>query len=119
MKDFRDLQVWQKAHALALAVYRITSTFPSGERFALTLQLRRAAVSISANIAEGCGRSGDREFARFLQVSLGSASEVQSLLLLARDLGFLEAQLHAAIEDQTTEVKRMLAGLLGRLQSES
>ena len=119
MKDFRDLKVWQKAHELALTVYRATSSFPADERFALSLQLRRAAVSVSANIAERCGRSGDREFARFLQISLGSASEVQSLLLLARDLGFLEAQLHAAIEDQVAEVKRMLAGLLSRLHSES
>ena len=119
MKDFRDLKVWQKAHELALTVYRATSSFPGDERFALSLQLRRSAVSVSANIAEGCGRSGDREFARFLQISLGSASEVQSLLLLARDLGFLEVQLHAAIEDQVAEVKRMLAGLLSRLHSES
>ena len=83
MKDFRNLKVWEKSHQLALAVYKATSTFPRHELYGLT--------SIPANIAQGCGRSGDAELARFLQIAMGSASELEYHLLLARDLGFLPA----------------------------
>ena len=91
MKDFRNLKVWEKSHQLALAVYKATSTFPRHELYGLTSQIRRACASIPANIAEGCGRSGDAELARFLQIAMGSASELEYHLLLARDLGFLPA----------------------------
>lgn len=91
MKDFRNLKVWEKSHQLALAVYKATSTFPRHELYGLTSQIRRACASIPANIAEGCGRSGDAELARFLQIAMGSASELEYHLLLARDLGFLSA----------------------------
>jgi four helix bundle protein len=75
MKDFKDLMVWQKAHVLTLAIYKLTLRFPKEEMYGLTSQLRRAAASIAANIAEGCGRRSDREFKRFLQIARGSASE--------------------------------------------
>jgi len=102
------LKVWVKAHRLALAVYKATVSFPDQERYGLISQTRRATVSIAANIAEGCGRGGDADFGRFLQMAMGSASEVEYLLLLARDLGYLAAGSHGELEDQTTEVKRML-----------
>ena len=86
MKDFRDLQVWQKAHGLTLAIYRVTVTFPRQELYGLTTQLRRASSSIAANLAEGCGRNSDAEFARFCSIAMGSASELEYHLLLARDL---------------------------------
>ncbi len=117
MKDFRRLQVWHKAHALVLAIYRASSKFPSDERFGLTSQVRRACVSISANIAEGCGRHTDDDFARFLDYAMGSASEVEYHLLLARDLGFLDTKTHQRLPEQTTEVKRMLASFLGKLRA--
>ena len=82
MKDFRDLNVWKKAHALTLAAYKVSRSFPKEELFTLTSQMRRAAGSISANIAEGCGRGSDPEFSRFLQVAMGSASELEYHLLL-------------------------------------
>lgn len=89
MKDFRDVKVWQKAHELALEVYKATAVFRREELYGLTSQIRRSCISIPANIAEGCGRSGDAELARFFQIAMGSASELEYHCLLARDLGFL------------------------------
>jgi len=89
MKDFRNLQVWERAHQLTLTVYKMTANFPAEERFGLTSQIRRCSASIGANIAEGCGKRGNGEFQRFLQIASGSASELDYHLLLARDLGFL------------------------------
>ena len=118
MKDFRSLKVWHKAHRLVLAVYRASAGFPSEERFGLTSQLRRACVSIPANIAEGCGRRTDDDFARFMDYAMGSASEVEYHLLLARDLGLLGAEAHEQLHGQTTEVKRMLASFLATLRAD-
>ncbi len=86
MRSFRELNVWQKAHHFTLEVYRITQKFPDDERFGLVSQLRRAAASIPTNIAEGCGREGERELARFMTIAAGSASEAEYQLLLASDL---------------------------------
>src|SRR5690348_3685739 len=89
MQDFRGLKVWEKEHRLTLAIYKVTTTFPRDERFGLTGQIRRACGSIPANIAEGCGRGTGSDFARFLQIAMGSASELEYHLLLAHDLGYL------------------------------
>ena len=86
MKDFRQLKVWQKAHQLTLDVYRLTASFPSDEIYGLTTQMRRAGSSIPANLAEGCGRNGDAELSRFCHIAMGSASELEYHLLLARHL---------------------------------
>ena len=119
MKDFRDLKVWQKAHQLTLAVYRITAGFPREELYGLTAQLRRSCSSISANLAEGCGRNGDAELARFCLIALGSASELDYRLLLARELKLIKPKDYEDLALRTTEVKRMLGGLLGKLNAES
>jgi four helix bundle protein len=119
MKDFRDLKVWLAAHQLTLGIYRKTETFPREERYGLVGQLRRAAVSIPANIAEGCGRRGDREFARFLQIAMGSASELEYLLVLSLDLGWIFETDHQSLTSETIDVKRMLAGLLRKLTADS
>ncbi len=116
MRDFRELKVWEKGHNLTLAIYSATKTFPGDERFGLISQLRRAAVSIPTNIAEGCGRKGDAELARFMQISMGSASEVEYLLLLAQDLRYLKPNEHSRLHIQTIEVKRMLASFLTKLR---
>ena len=115
MKEFRTLKVWRKAHELVLAVYRSTSRFPPEERYGLTSQLRRAAVSVPSNIAEGCGREGDRDFARFLSIAGGSASEAEYQLLLARDLGYLSEERHRPLDAQINEVKRMLNSFIRTL----
>jgi four helix bundle protein len=116
MKDFRTLKVWQQAHDLTLKVYRITADFPASEIYGLTSQMRRASASIPANIAEGCGRNGDAELARFVQIAMGSASELEYHCILAHDLGYIMDAGHERLEGEVTEVKRMLAGFLQALR---
>jgi four helix bundle protein len=118
MKDFRELQVWLKAHQMVLAAYEITRPFPSDEKFGLTAQIRRASVSVAANIAEGCGRWGDGEFARFLQMAMGSLMEVDYECLLARDLGYLPVPKYKSMLSQINEVRRMLASLLRKVEAD-
>ena len=118
MRDFRELKVWEKAHRLALSVYRVTAAFPTEEKYALTHQIRRAATSIPTNIAEGCGRGGEKELARFLQIAMGSASELEYHLLLCKDLGLLDTSLHHDLDKQTTEVKRMLTSFIKKLTAD-
>ena len=119
MQDFRRLKVWQKAHALTLEVYRTAMGFPREERYGLTSQLRRAAASIPANIAEGCARGGDAEFARFGPVAMGSASEAEYHVLLSHDLGFLEQDEEGILMRNVVEVKQMLSALLRKLRADS
>jgi four helix bundle protein len=119
MQDFRNLQVWQKAHGLTLAVYRATTAFPETERYGLTGQIRRCAASIPANIAEGCGRGGRKDFARFLRIAAGSVSELDYHLLLAHDLRLIAAEEYQRLAPDVAEVRRMLAGLLRRLSVEN
>jgi four helix bundle protein len=90
MRSFHDLLVWQEAHQVTLAVYKATAEFPRDELYGLTSQIRRAVSSISANIAEGCGRATDADFARFCQIAMGSSSELEYHLLLCLDLGFID-----------------------------
>jgi four helix bundle protein len=119
VKDFRQLKVWEKAHRLTLEIYRITASFPRAETYGLTSQIRRASASICANLAEGCGRDGDAELARFCGIARGSASELEYHLLLARDLHLLEAPEHDNLAQETTEIKRMLTALMQKLNAES
>jgi four helix bundle protein len=117
MQDFRNLRVWRAAHSYALLVYRVTVAFPRDERFGLTSQLRRAAVSIAANLAEGCGRGSDPDARRHFQIALASACEALSLTLLARDLVLLTAEQFAALENELAPVRRMLIRLIERTRS--
>ena len=116
MQDFRDLKVWHKARALSRKVYEATRTYPRDELFGLTSQMRRAVISIGANIAEGCGRDGDAELKRFLQIAMGSASEMEHHIILSHDLEFLEAPVYQALVQDVTELKRMLAALIRSLR---
>ncbi|MEN6452447.1 MAG: four helix bundle protein [Thermoguttaceae bacterium] len=117
MQDFHKLAVWRRSHRLTLDVYATTRTFPRDERYGMTSQIRRASASIPANIAEGCGRDGGADLARFLQIAAGSASELEYHLLLARDLAFLGDSDWCDLSDAVCEVKRMLASLLRRVRS--
>jgi four helix bundle protein len=112
MQDFRKLDVWRRSHAFALRIYKISRQLPADERFGLSSQIRRAASSIPANIAEGCGRRGRTELRQFLHISMGSASELEYFLLLARDLDLIDTHSHRESEQELFEIKRMLAGLL-------
>ena len=116
MRDFRNLKVWQKAHRLTLGVYAATRTFPSEELYGLTSQTRRSGAAIAANIAEGCGRTGARQFARFLDIALGSASELQYHLLLAHDLHLLDNAPYEQLTADVQEIKKMLTSLIKRLR---
>jgi four helix bundle protein len=118
MQDFKVLKVWEKSHQLALTVYKATARFPKEELYGLTSQIRRASASIPANIAEGCGREGKAELARFLLVSMGSASEVEYHFLLAHDLGFLNEQDYRLLSGNVTEIKRMPSSFIRKLRSE-
>jgi len=117
VKDFRTLKVWERAHLLALSVYRLTQGFPREELYGITSQMRRSGSSIAANIAEGCGRSGNGEFHRFLNIAMGSAVELEYFLLLARDLALISSESYASVNDQTVEVQRMLGALIRKVEA--
>lgn len=110
MQRFTELQVWQRSHALALDVYRITATFPRAERFGIISQVRRAAVSVASNIAEGAKRQSPREYVRFLNVAEGSLAETESLLRLSRDLGFADDGVVGELVEEAEEISQMLHG---------
>ncbi len=115
MGDYRRLAVWEKSHQLAPSVYRASSGFPKEKIYGLTSQLRRAAISIPSNIAEGSGRGSDSEMVRFLQIALGSAHEVEYQLLLARDLEWLGETQYQVLSQHIEQIKRMLNGLIAKL----
>ena len=115
MQDFRNLEVWKRAHELVLIAYGITENFPRSEMFGLSSQIRRAASSIPTNLAEGCGRT-QAEFARFVQIALGSACELEYELLLVKDLGLITNDVYASTNEKMSDVKRMLQALLRRVQ---
>jgi four helix bundle protein len=116
MIDFKTLQVWQKAHRFTLMIYKASQSFPREELYGLTNQIRRASISIPSNIAEGCGRDSDPELARFAQIAMGSASEVEYQLLLAHDLGYIQASEFSELEKDLNEVKRMLNAFIRKVR---
>jgi four helix bundle protein len=118
MRNYRDLQVWGKAHNLTLALYRVSQGFPREEIFGITSQLRRAAVSIGANLAEGCGRRTSSELARFVRIAMGSASELDYHLLLSRDLGFMKDDDFTSSAADLTEVRKMLTSFLSSIEEQ-
>ena len=118
MRDFRDLKVWERAHHLTLAIYETTSSFPRDEQYGLVGQIRRSSASIPANIAEGCGRSGGAELARFMSIALGSASELEYHLLLARDLKLLNVPAYESLTHDVVEVKKMLTSFIQKLKAD-
>src|SRR5271166_3468598 len=116
MKDFRDLKVWQRAHQITLTIYRCTRDFPREETYGMVSQLRRCSFSVAANISEGCGRSGNPEFGRFLSMAMGSASELEYFLLLALDLEYLSAAKYETIAAEVGQMRRMLNRLIAKVQ---
>jgi four helix bundle protein len=118
VKDFRNLRVWSKSHQLTLDLYVLTSNFPKHELYGLTSQIRRCSASIGANLAEGCGKRGNNEFQRYLQIASGSASELDYHLLLSHDLGFLTEENYHKLTLQLTELRKMLSALLQKIENE-
>lgn len=118
MNDFRKLKSWEKAHALAVQAYHVTRRFPKEETYGLVAQIRRSASSIPANIAEGYGRGGDAELARYLRIATGSACKLQYHFHLARDLGFLSEAEHRSADEMVAEIKRMLSSFVSKLKAD-
>lgn len=117
MKNYKNFQVWQKSHQLTLDVYKVVRNFPKEEMFGLTSQMKRTSSSIPMNIAEGCGRNSDRDFARFLIISFGSANELEYQIILSIDLNFISFEQGQILLIQIEEIKKMLNGLITRLNN--
>ncbi len=117
MQNFRDLKVWQKAHALTLQIYKITKAFPKSELYGLVNQIRRSASSIPTNIAEGSVQGTDAQFARFLYVALGSATELDYQLLLADELEYISAIKHQQLASELDQIKKMLSAFIRKLKA--
>ncbi len=118
MKDFKNLKVWNKSDKLTLEIYEITRTFPVEELYGLKSQMRRASVSIPTNIAEGCGRNSDAELARFLEIAMGSASELEYLVLLSKELYFFDDNVYDTLIVEIIGIKQMLATLIKKLTAD-
>ena len=118
-RNYRNIVAWQRGHELTLKIYQYTKSFPSDERYGLTSQLRRAAYSVPANIAEGAGRATNKDYLRFLSTALGSLNEVDYFLLLARELGYLNEEHHEAIATQITATFSALHGLMKAVKVEA
>ena len=116
MQKYKDLKVWEKSHSFTLKVYEATKLFPKEEIYSLTNQLRRAASSIPANIAEGCGKKGQQEFAHYLNIALGSTNESEYFLLLSKDLNYLSIKTHNDLHLLINEIKAMLISLIGKVR---
>jgi len=117
MKDFRTLQVWKKSHLLTIDIYLITQELPKSEIYGLTSQIRRAVSSVPTNIAEGCGRGSDLDFARFIQIAMGSASESLYLLILLSDLKYIDEEKSQNLIERVNEIMKMLSSLLKILKN--
>ena len=117
LKNYKELNVWQKAYELCLTIYRITAEFPAEERYGLTSQIRRSAVSIPSNIAEGYGRKTSTDYIRMLYISYGSVCELETQILLAGDLGFIEKGESSAVKNNIVEIERMLKALIKSLEN--
>ena len=119
MQNFTQLKVWQKAHSFTVNLYKISGGFPVEEKYGLTNQIRRAAVSIESNIAEGCGRDSDREFNRFLSIAKGSCYEVQCQVYIARDLNYIPHDKCDLVNNKVDEILKMIYSLQKKLEAKT
>jgi len=117
MKNFRKLQIWERSHKITLEVYRLTREFPKSETYGLVSQMRRSVSSIPTNIAEGCGRNTEKDFARFLDNAMGSASELEYQLILAHDLEYISLEAYETTNRELTEIRRMLNAFIQKLRT--
>jgi len=115
MRDFNKYEVWKLSHQLTIEIYKITSEYPVDEKYQLVSQMRRAAYSIPSNFSEGCGRKSDKDFNRFVQISLGSAHELEYFVLLSKDLNFMDNEMHEILTEKINHIKRKLYSLSKKL----
>ncbi|HEV7347770.1 four helix bundle protein [Telluribacter sp.] len=116
MRKFEDLQIWQRSHALTLAIYKASATFPKEELYSLTSQIRRSASSIPTNIAEGCGRNTEADFARFLVIAMGSSSELAYQLILAKDLNYISEEAFNTLNSELVEIRKMVNAYIQKVK---
>jgi len=116
MQEFKNLIVWKESHSIALCIYKITDKFPRKELFGITSQIRRAATSVSANISEGCGRNSQKDFIRFLNMAMGSANETEYLLILSKDLNYLEEESFENISNSIKTLKKQISNLINAIK---
>lgn len=116
MQNYKDLKVWEKSHQFTLKIYEVTKSFPKDETYALTSQLRRSASSIPANIAEGCGKNTNQDFAKYLNISLGSSYESEYFIILSKDLNYLSQQDFDMLFVLINEIKSMLIALISKVR---
>ena len=117
LKNYKELKVWQKSYKLCLEIYRTTAKFPKEERYGLTSQIRRSAVSIPSNIAEGYGRKTTADYIRYLYIAYGSVCELEPQILLSMDLGYVDSAVIEKIKDEIQQIERMLKGLIKSLEN--
>ena len=115
MRYFKQLKVWKRAHVLALDVYCATSNYPTAEKYGLTSQMRRSATSVPTNLAEGAARHSRADYARFIDIAVGSVTEIEYQLILSDDLGYLESQRSTGLQRECREIRSMLLGLRSRV----
>ena len=116
IRTYRDLLVWQKAVELVTLIYKRTRSFPEDEKYGLVSQIRRATISIPSNIAEGYGRMHTNEYVRYLQISIGSIFELQTQLIISKNLGYISEQAYTELDDKTKEIERMLSSLISKIK---
>jgi four helix bundle protein len=115
MHNFKKLDIWVKSMNLVTEIYRITNSFPNHERFGLTSQMQRSAVSIPSNIAEGSAKSSNKDFSRFLEMSIGSSFELETQIILATNLGYLDSENSITIQNKISEIQKMIIGFKNKL----
>ena len=116
-QDYRQIQIWQRSHQFTLQIYRMTNKFPAEERFGLTSQIRRSAVSVPSNIVEGSARESDRDFARFVTIAMASAAELDYQLLLAHDLQYIPSDIYKTLENELNQIRRMMYSFRSSLKT--
>jgi four helix bundle protein len=119
MRNFQQLEIWQRSHQLTLRVYNITQSFPKEEVYGLTSQMRRSSSSVPTNIAEGCGRNSSLELNRFLVIAAGSLSELQYQFILSKDLKYLNEPIFKELFDETTQIRKMIHSYCEKLKADS
>jgi len=117
LKNYKELKVWQRSYQLCLKIYKVTTIFPKEERYGLTSQIRRSAVSIPSNIAEGYGRKTTADYIRYLYIAYGSVCELETQILLSMDLGYIDSAVIEKIKDEIQQIERMLKGLIKSLEN--
>jgi four helix bundle protein len=117
IRTFKDLLVWQKSYEVCLKIYRVSKDFPRIEQYGITPQMRRAALSVPSNIAEGCGRKGTKEFIQALYIAYGSNCELETQIMIARDLNFIDSRKAAELIADIASVERMLKALIKSLEA--